>query len=57
MKDNKGKFKNEDVFFLLRYVITGNPVGAPVGEICDIIGRDTVIKRLKAAHEHISTVN
>lgn len=31
-------FKNEDVFFLLRFAITGNPVGAPVGDICEIIG-------------------
>ena len=35
---NKG-YKNEDVFFLLRYAITGNPVGAPVGEILEIIGK------------------
>ena len=31
-------FKNEDVFFLLRFAVTGNPVGAPTGEICEVIG-------------------
>jgi len=31
-------FKNEDVFFLLRYAVTGNPVGAPTGDICEVIG-------------------
>jgi hypothetical protein len=34
----KKNLKNEDVFFLLRFAITGNPVGAPIGEICEIIG-------------------
>ena len=37
------KFKNEDVFFLLRYAITGNPVGAPTGDICEVIGYKEVI--------------
>ena len=32
------KFKNEDVFFLLRYALTGNPVGAPTGDIGEVIG-------------------
>ncbi len=37
--ENKDKgYKNEDVFSLLRFAITGNPVGAPVGEILEIIG-------------------
>lgn len=31
-------WKNEDVFFLLRYALTGNPVGAPTGEIGEVIG-------------------
>ena len=31
-------WKNEDAFFLLRYALTGNPVGAPTGEIGEIIG-------------------
>lgn len=38
-KHNKG-LKNEDVFFLFRYAMTGNPVGAPIGEISDVIGKD-----------------
>jgi len=30
--------QNEEVYSLLRYVITGNPVGPPLGEIADILG-------------------
>jgi glutamyl/glutaminyl-tRNA synthetase len=41
--------KSEDVFFLLRFAITGNPVGAPVGDICEIIGIEATIERLEAA--------
>jgi hypothetical protein len=33
-------YKNDDVFSLLRFSITGNPVGAPVGDIVEIIGKD-----------------
>ena len=37
--ENKEKnYKNEDVFFLLRYAISGNPVGAPTGDIGEVIG-------------------
>lgn len=39
-------YKNEDVFFLLRFSITGNPVGAPIGEISEIIGQKEVLTRL-----------
>ena len=31
-------WENQDVFFLLRYAISGNPVGAPTGEIGEVIG-------------------
>lgn len=38
--ENRDKnYKNEDVFSLLRFAITGNPVGAPVGDILEIIGK------------------
>lgn len=30
---------NEDVFYLIRFALTGNPVGAPIGEISEVIGR------------------
>jgi hypothetical protein len=37
--ENQSKgWKNEDVFFLLRYAISGNPVGAPTGDIGEVIG-------------------
>jgi len=42
-------FKNEDIYSLLRFAITGNPVGAPVGDICEIIGQEATVKRLAAA--------
>ena len=48
--ENKEKgFKNEDVFFLLRYAITGNPVGAPTADICNVIGFKNIMRRLKSA--------
>ena len=38
--ENQSKnYKNEDIFYLLRYAVSGNPVGAPVGDICEIIGQ------------------
>ena len=39
-------FKNEDIFFLFRYAMTGNPVGAPIGEISEVIGKKEVLQRL-----------
>ncbi len=37
--ENQDKaYKNEDVFFLLRFAVSGNTVGPAVGEICEIIG-------------------
>jgi hypothetical protein len=36
---------NQDVFFLLRYAISGNPVGAPTGEIGEVLGLKEIIKR------------
>ena len=40
-------FKNEDIFFLFRYAITGNPVGAPIGEISEVIGKKETLARLE----------
>lgn len=42
-------FKNEDVFFLLRFAVTGNPVGAPTGEICEVIGLKQMVERCESA--------
>lgn len=37
--ENREKnLKNDDVFSLVRFAFSGNPVGAPVGDIGDIIG-------------------
>lgn len=42
--ENKERnWKNEDVFFLLRFAITGNPVGAPTGEIGEVLGLKAII--------------
>ena len=40
-------WRNEDVFFLLRYALTGNPVGAPTGEIGEVLGLQNIITRCK----------
>ena len=44
-------YKNEDVFFLFRYAITGNPVGAPIGEIAEVIGKKETLARLDEAQD------
>ena len=31
--------------------MTGNPVGAPIGEISEVIGKEQVIKRLSNAQK------
>lgn len=35
---SEGSLKSDDVYSLIRFAVTGNPVGAPVGDICEIIG-------------------
>lgn len=45
--------KNEDVFFLLRYAIAGNPVGANIADIMEIISKQSSIKRIESAIKHI----
>ena len=47
------KLKNEDVFFLLRFAITGNPVGASTGEICEVIGLSEVVSRCHNAIDYL----
>ena len=44
-------YKNEDVFFLFRYAMTGNPVGAPIGDISEVIGKKAVLDRLVNAQQ------
>ena len=54
--ENKDKgYKNEDVFGLIRFSITGNPVGAPVGDILEIIGKEQTMQRLDNAIEFFSS--
>ena len=54
-ENSKQGLKNEDVFFLLRYAITANPVGATIGDIMEIITKQNSIKRLEGAIYYIET--
>jgi hypothetical protein len=44
------------VFFLLRFAVTGNPVGAPVGDICEIVGAENTIQRIKEAEVFLKRI-
>jgi glutamyl/glutaminyl-tRNA synthetase len=44
--------KNEDLFSLVRFAATGNPVGAPVGDILEILGKQQVLTRLANALDY-----
>jgi len=52
--------RNEDVFSLLRLALTGttnqmNMATAPpaIGDICEILGRETVVKRVEKLKDYI----
>ena len=34
---------DEDIFYLFRFAMTGNPVGAPIGDISEVITRKAVV--------------
>ena len=54
--ENKERgFKNEDVFFLLRYALTGNPVGGPTGEIAEVIGQAEMMARIEDCLIHLKS--
>lgn len=40
-------YKNEDVFFLLRYALSGNPVGGPTGQIAEVLGVKELLLRIE----------
>lgn len=44
-------YNNEDVFYLIRFALSGNPVGAPMADIAEVIGKQQVEKRITAAIE------
>ncbi len=44
---NKKTIKNEDVYHLLRYVLSGTHAGGPVGKMIEILGKDEVQKRIR----------
>lgn len=39
----------EDVFYLVRFALSGNPVGAPMIDIAEVVGKEQVLSRLKLA--------
>ena len=41
------KFKNEDVYEVLRFSLTGRLQSPPVGEIAEVLGKKEVLARLK----------
>lgn len=44
-------YNNEDVFYLIRFALSGNPVGAPMADIAEVIGKQQVEERITAAIE------
>ena len=46
-------WSNEDVFFLLRYALTGNPVGAPTGEIAEVLVMKEIIERCQNTIDYL----
>lgn len=49
--EKREQLVNEDVFFLMRFIITANTVGAPVGEIMEIIGKKESLRRIEEGKE------
>jgi chemotaxis signal transduction protein len=45
-KQASAKLTNEDVFYLVRFALTGNSLGAPMGEVAEVIGMKECVKRL-----------
>jgi len=44
---NKEKYNSEEFYHLLRYMLTGRFVGGPVTLVCEILGREETLKRVK----------
>lgn len=50
--ENKDKnYKNEDIFALLRFVVTGDTVGPPIADVMEVVGRKQVLKRISIAKQ------
>jgi glutamyl/glutaminyl-tRNA synthetase len=45
----ENRFTTEDVFYLIRFALTGNPVGASMADIAEVITLEQTRKRLLAA--------
>lgn len=50
------QIKSDDVYSMIRFAVSGNPVGAPVGDICEIIGQKDVARRLLLARDFIGSI-
>lgn len=44
---NKDSLKHEDIYHLLRFVLTGNHSGGPVTKTAEILGKKNVLKRIE----------
>ena len=47
LEDPNCTYRSDDVFFLFRFAMTGNPVGASIGDISHVIGLQSVLLRIK----------
>ena len=36
---HKERLTTEDVFYLVRFALSGNPVGAPMADIAEVVGK------------------
>jgi nondiscriminating glutamyl-tRNA synthetase len=44
---NKGTLKHEDIYHLLRFVLTGNHSGGPALKTAEILGKEETLKRIE----------
>jgi len=43
---NKKTLKHEDLYHLLRYVVSGSHTGGPITKICEILGKEEILRRI-----------
>lgn len=47
LSENQKVIKNEEVYHLLRFVLSGSHEGIPASDICELLGRSTTMNRIK----------
>jgi len=45
--NNKEKYNNEEFYHSLRFVLSGKPTGGPATQICEILGKNETLRRIK----------